>query len=254
VTERVEIGTAVVPTPVSHPFALGNQAATAQQACGGRFTLGIGLSHKVMVENVLGMKFERPVRQMREYLEVLGPMLRGEPVGYEGEIYTARFAPLPLGTPVSVLVAALGPQMLRLTGRLADGTITWASGLKTLENHIVPEISKSAAAAGRPLPRVVAGFPVVVTSDRDAARDAAIRTFGHYKTLPSYRAMLDREGSAGVEDLVIAGDEASVRAQLARIEATGTTDLCAFPFAVDEGSTDRTLELLGEVARSGRAD
>jgi F420-dependent oxidoreductase-like protein len=248
VTERIEIGTGVIPTPMRHPYALAHQAATAQQACGGRFTLGIGLSHKMMVENVLGLSYDRPLLKMREYLEVLNPMLRGEAVDHAGELYTARFGPMELGTPVSVLVAALGPQMLRLAGRLSGGTVTWAAGLKTLESHIVPTICRAAEEAGRAAPRIVAGLPVVVTSDLDAAREKAVAIFGHYRTLPSYRAMMDREGVDGIEDLIVAGDEASVRAQLARIEATGTTDLCVFPYGVDDGSVERTIDLLGDVA------
>jgi len=248
-TERIEIGTCVVPIPMKHPFAMAHQAATTQQACGGRFTLGVGLSHKVMVENVLGMSFDRPLRHMREYLSVLGPMLEGKDIAYEGELFTARFSAVPLGTPVSVLVAALGPQMLRLTGQMADGTITWAVGPKTLEGYVVPTLNAAAAEAGRPTPRVVAGLPLVVTHDLDAAREAAVATFGHYKGLPSYRAMLDREGVDGVEDLIVAGDEAAVRAQIARLAEVGTTDLCVFPFGPDEAAIERTIDLLGAVAR-----
>lgn len=251
VTDRIEIGTAVVPAPMIHPFALSNQAGTAQQACGGRFTLGIGASHKIMQEGVLGERFDRPIGRMRECLEILSPILRGEPVAYEGEHYTTRFGPLPLGTPCSVLVAALGPQMLRLAGRLADGTITWACGPNTLAEHIVPVIREAAEAAGRSAPRIVAGYPVVVTDDVGAGRDAAARTFGHYKTLPSYLAMLEREGVAGVEELAVVGDEAHCRAELERIAASGVTDLCVFPFEVDAQSTERTWALLGEL--SGQA-
>ena len=251
VTERIEIGTAVIPTPSRHPFAMATQAATVQQACGGRFTLGIGLSHKMMIEGVLGLSFDRPVLQTREYLDVLVPMLRGELVDYQGELYaTHAFSAIPFGTPVEVLVAALGPQMLRVAGAHAGGTITWASGLKTLDGHIVPTLRSAARAAGRPEPRVVAGFPVVVTNDAEAARAGAVATFGHYKPIPSYRAMLDREGVEGVEDLAVAGDEADVRKQLARLEEVGVTDLCVFPFAADEGSVDRTIDLLGDIARS----
>ena len=250
VTERIEIGTGVIPTPMRHPYALAHQALTTQQACGGRFTLGIGLSHKVMVESVLGMSYDRPLRKMREYLEVLNPMLRGEAVDHAGEIYTARFGPMSLGAPVSVLVDALGPQMLRLAGRLAGGTVTWAAGVKTLEGHIGPTIRQAAKEAGRPEPRIVAGLPVVVTSDVDAAREAAVAIFGHYRGLPSYRAMMDREGVDGIEGLMVAGDEAAVREQLARVADSGATDLCVFPFEVDEGSVDRTIDLLGDIAQT----
>lgn len=247
VTDRIEIGTAVVPSPPRHPHAMAQQAAATQQVCGGRFTLGIGLSHKILVEDSLGLSYSRPAARTREYLECLGPMLRGEAVDFEGEFHRVRTGPIPLGTPTDVLVAALGPAMLRVAGRLSSGTITWASGLTTLESHIVPTIRGAAAEAGRPDPRVVGGFPVVVTDDVAAAGELAGQLFGFYKTLPSYRAMLDREGAGGVEDLVIAGDEAAVRDQVARLESVGVTDLCAFPFGTG-AEIDRTIALLGALS------
>jgi len=251
-TERVEVGTSVVPIPMRHPYALAHQASTTDQACDGRFSLGIGLSHKVMVESVLGMSYEKPLKRMREFLDVLQPMLAGEGVDASGDLYSAH-----LGPPeprlserkIPTLIAALGPQMLRLAGQRSEGTITWASGLKTLESHIVPTIHDAAKEAGNATPRVVVGLPVVLTSKPDEARERAAKLFGHYRLLPSYRAMMDREGVEGIEDLAVIGDEASVREQLARYAAVGTSDLCVFPYETEAGSTQRTLDLLGDIAR-----
>jgi len=164
-TTRIELGTAVVPTYPRHPVAIAQQGLTTQAASRGRFLLGIGLSHKLVIENMLGMSYEKPAKHMREYLQVLGPLCRGEGVQFQGEQYrVAAQLQVPGATRLPVLVAALGPTMLRLTGELADGTITWMTGPKTLAQHILPTLREAAKQAGRPEPRVVAGFPVILTN------------------------------------------------------------------------------------------
>ncbi len=169
-TQRIELGTAVVPSYPRHPMAIAQQALTASAASGGRFTLGIGLSHKIVIEDMYGLSYEKPARHMREYLEVLTPLLRGEPVKFQGEQYrVAGGIAVPGAKPVPLVVAALGPVMLGHTGRLTDGTITWMTGPKTLEDHIVPGLSKAAEKAGRGAPRIVAGLPIALTNDPDAA-------------------------------------------------------------------------------------
>ncbi len=171
-TERIEMGTAVVPTFPRHPFAIAQQALTAAAASGGRFTLGIGLSHKHVIEDMMGLSYDKPARHMREYLEVLTPILRGEPAKFEGEQYHVSGAiQVPGVTSVPVLVAALGEVMLGLAGKYAQGTITWMTGTKTLESHIGPKLRKAADEAGRPEPRVVAGVPVALTSNPAGARE-----------------------------------------------------------------------------------
>ena len=244
-TNKIEIGTAVMPTYTRHPAAMVQQAASTQLACNGRFTLGIGLAHKFMVENAWGLSYAKPAKHMREYLEILMPLLHGQAVKHLKDQYQVNLQPPPGESPTSVLVAALGPIMLRLTGELADGTITWATGLNTLTDHIVPELNKGATRAGRMTPRVVAGLPVMLTNQPEQARAIAAKVFSVYAQIPSYRAMLDREGAAGVQDLAIVGDENLVRSQLARLESAGVTDLCAFPFEVEDGDAQRTTEFLG---------
>ncbi len=153
---NVELGTAVVPTYPRHPNILAAQALTVQALIGNRLTLGLGTSHKMLVEGFWGYSFDRPARHMREYLEALLPLVRGEPVNYQGETLKAVF-PLPLdipgASPPPVLLAALAPAMPRLAGAVADGTITWLTGVKTIANHIVPSITAAAEAAGQPAPR-----------------------------------------------------------------------------------------------------
>lgn len=246
-TSSIEIGTAVVPTYTRHPTAMARQAGSTQQVCEGRFTLGIGLAHRFMVENAWGLSYDKPARHMREYLQIVEPLLRGEAVKHEGELFQVNLQAPPCA-PTDVLIAALGPVMLRLAGELAGGTITWATGLKTLEDHIVPGLADGASRAGRSQARVVAGFPVVVTAKPDEARALAAQIFAGYAQIPSYRAMLDREGASGLEDLAIIGDENLVRSELHRLESAGVTDLCAFPFESEAGDAARTVEFLGAIA------
>jgi F420-dependent oxidoreductase-like protein len=244
----IELGTAVVPTYPRHPTALASQALSTQAAIGGRLTLGVGLSHRSVIEDMFGLDFSRPARHMREYLSVLGPLLRGERVSFTGETMrvNARII-VPGATPPSLLVAALGPVLLGIAGELADGTVTWMTGPATLGDHTVPVLTEAAARAGRPTPRVVAGLPVCLTADAARARERAGKQFSVYGQLPSYRAMLDREGAQGPADVAIVGDERAVLAGVARLESAGATELLAVPY----GSPDEvaaTLGLLGSLA------
>ncbi len=249
-TSKIGLGTAVVPTYPRHPTAIAQQALTAAAASGNRFTLGIGLSHQVVIEGMLGMSYDKPARHMREYLEVLMPLMRGESVTFEGEQFTARnFAlDVPGASKVPVVVAALGPAMLKLTGELADGTNTWMVGPKTLAEYIVPSINKAADAHGRPTPRVVAGLPVVLTTDPDAARARIAEQLVIYGQLPSYRAMLDREGAAGPADIALAGDENYLRGEITRLASIGVTDLNVAITAGDADEAQRTLEFVASLA------
>ncbi len=239
----VELGSAVIPTYPRHPLLMAQQALTTQLATGGRLALGIGLSHQVVIEGMFGYSFEKPARHMREYLEVLLPALRQESVNVDGETVRAHGSiTIPGATPCPVLLAALAPRMLRLAGGMADGTITWMTGVRTIAEHIVPSITAAAEEAGKPPPRVVVGLPVCVTDDVEEARRRADRGFVMYGQLPSYRAMLDREGAAGPADVIVAGDETAVRAQLAAFAEAGATDFIAMEIgSAEERARTRAL-------------
>ena len=244
-TQRIELGTAVTPTYPRHPAALAQQAITTQLACGGRFTLGIGLSHQVVIEGMYGLSYDRPARHMAEYLQIIAPLLRGEGVQFEGEQLTAKLAlEMPGAEAVPLLVAALGPAMLKLAGTYADGTTTWMTGPRTIEEHIVPTISAASSAAGKPAPRIVCGLPICLTDDVGCAREQIGKSLEIYGMLPSYRAMLDREGVSGPAELSLVGDEPTLRTAIARLRDAGVTDFNAAIFAGEGGGVEATLDLL----------
>lgn len=228
----IELGTAVVPTYPRHPAALAQQALTVNAALDGRLALGIGLSHQLVIENMYGIGFERPARHMREYLSILMPLVRGENASFQGETLTGR---LGLSTPgprdMPVLIAALAPRMLKLAGETADGTVLWMTGPKTVAEHVAPAVTEAARAAGRPAPRIVCALPICVTDNAEAARALAAEQFEIYGQLPSYRAMLDREGAAGPADVAIVGDENEVAARIETLAKAGVTDFVAAEYS-----------------------
>jgi len=248
-TSRIGLGTAVTPTYPRHPSALAQQAMTTAAASGSRFTLGIGLSHQIVIEDMLGFSYAKPANHMREYLSVLMPLVRGETANFQGDEY--RVAGVTMDIPgadeLPVVVAALGPVMLRLAGELADGTNTWMVGPKTMESHIVNRLTAAAAAAGRSDPLVVGGYPVILTNKPDEAREKIAEGLTIYGQLPSYRAMLDREGVDGPADIAIVGDENLLRGEIMRLENIGVTDFNAAIMDVEDGAYDRTLEFLSSL-------
>ena len=238
------LGTAVTPTYPRHPTAIAQQALTAQAATGGRFTLGIGLSHKIVIEDMLGMSYDKPAKHMREYLSVLMPLVRGDVVDFDGEHYRVHGFSLAIrgAEKMPVLVAALGPVMLELAAEMADGTSTWMVGPDTMANHILPGLKTGPGQA-----TVVGGLPIVLTTNIDEARVRIAEELSIYGQLPSYRAMLDREGVDGPADIAIVGDENRLRSEIRRFEDAGVTDFNAAIMDVEEGAYDRTLAFLSSV-------
>jgi F420-dependent oxidoreductase-like protein len=248
----IGLGTGVVPVYPRHPMMLAQQALTVQWATANRLLLGIGLSHQVVVENMWGMSFEKPASYMKEYLASLMPLLRGETVSSTGErVTTNAFAPIDVAgaTAPPVLVAALGPAMLKLAGTVADGTITWMTGTGTIGSHIAPTIVAAADAAGRPTPRIVVSLPMAVTADVEGAKERINEVFSIYPNLPSYKAMLDKEGAEAAADIGFIGDEEVVAASIARLADAGATDFVAS--VVGDGEERRRgFALISEMARS----
>jgi F420-dependent oxidoreductase-like protein len=235
----IYLGTGVVPTYPRHPMVLAQQALTVQQITGNRFMLGIGLSHQVVIEGMYGMSYDKPARHMREYLSILIPLLNGENVTFEGEQLTYRGAVNVVdSTAPPVLLAALAPRMLDLAGTVADGTVTWMTGPSTLESYIIPTINAAAEKAGKRAPAIAVSLPICVTNDPDRAREVAAKQLQIYGFLPSYRAMLDREGAEGPGDVAIVGDEATVAKEVQRLADIGVTDFLAAEFGDAEGQAN----------------
>ena len=240
----LELGTAIVPTFPRHPMVLAGQAQTVANSMDNGLTLGIGLSHEPMLAQ-LGIGFEKPIRHLREYLQVLMPLLRSGKVDSRGETVSAHgeFFRSP-AKQVPVVVAALGPQALGVAGRLADGTsLAWV-GPKTIEEHIVPRINEAAAKADRPQPRIIATLPVCVTEQEDTVRTAIGQGLRMYGQLPSYRAMFDREGVEGPADVAIVGSAQAVGEGIARLAQAGVTDFAPSEFCLTAHEREQTRALL----------
>ena len=253
-TERIELGTAVLPIQTRHPIAMAQEVMSNQAVCEGRFTLGLGASHHWVIEGQLGLPYERPAHQMRNYLEVLNAALRGPgQVDVENDGYRVH-SPMDVTDhpPTPILLAALAPVMLRLAGEQASGTILWLADERAIGEHIVPRITKAAAGAGRPAPRVVAGVPVALCAkdDVDAARAYANRGLGHAESCPNYQRLLEQGDADDVGDILAAGDEAAVADRLRSFRDAGATDLAIRPLALGPDraarieSRKRTLDLL----------
>jgi F420-dependent oxidoreductase-like protein len=247
----LELGTAIVPTYPRHPLALASQVLSVQAATGNRLQLGLGPSHRTIIEEWYGLDYGRPARHMREYLEALRPLLRQEQVSYQGETLRAQGKLTVLDArPPALLISALGPVMLRLAGELTDGTVTAWAGPRAIAEHIAPRLNEAAEAAGRPRPRIVAGVLVHVTDKPAMARQRVGEQFSAADHLPSYRAMMDIEGVATGADLLLAGDEAEVTAGLRAYQEAGATEFVAF-FAGPDEERPRTEALLSRLAAEG---
>jgi F420-dependent oxidoreductase-like protein len=248
----IGLGTGVVPVYPRHPMMLAQQALTVQAATDNRLLLGIGLSHQVVVEGAWGMSFAKPGSYMREYLASLMPMLRGETVNSRGEqVTTNAFMPITVAgaTAPPVLVAALGPAMLKLAGTVTDGTVTWMTGTETIASHVAPTIRAAAEEADRPEPRIAVSLPVSVTRDVDGAKERIRQEFSIYPGLPSYKAMLEREGAADAADIAFIGDEETVAAAITKLADAGATDFVASVVG-DRDERARAFSLLSEIVRS----
>ena len=258
VTGRIELGTAVVPLQSRHPVALGQQALSVQAACRGRFTLGVGPSHHWIIDTMLGLPYEHPAQLVADYLDTFDAMFAGPgPVDVENERFRIH-NPLDITdiTPTPVLLAALGPVMLRLAGERTDGTVLWMADERAIAEHVVPKITKAAASAGRPSPRVVAGVPVGLCrpAEVEAARARANRILGHAVYSPNYERLLDRGDASDVGDIAAVGTEADVERRLRSFADAGATDLSVRVLPVGQGrdelveSKRRTQSFLATLA------
>ncbi len=228
-TTRIEIGTAVVPVQPRHPIALAQQALSTQTVADGRLTLGLGVSHHWVIDEMLGLPYEHPAATMRAYLDVLDEALAGpRMVDVENDLFRVH-NPLDITdvAPTSVMIAALGPVMLRLAGERTDGTILWLADERAIGGHIAPAITGAAEKSGRRPPRIVAGVPVCLCRDDevDVAVDRANRVLSEAEVSPNYQRLLDQGDARSVGDILAAGSEASIERRLRSFADAGTTDV-----------------------------
>lgn len=244
------VGTSVVPINPRHPLIVASLAQTAQAASHGNFSLGLGLGAHAPEEQAFGIAWKNPVARLREHLEVLRSIFHTGAVDFHGSEFTASPEwPVTLagGSPVPVYVAAMGPRALRVTGELADGTLPYLAGPRTVGDFIVPTITQAAEAVGRPAPRVIAMVPVLVTDDVDAGRAVAAEQLAFYETIPSYQKVIAREGVASVAELAAVGSAEDVRKQLQRYLDAGATEVSLSPL---DRSSSAASAALWEVAAS----
>lgn len=249
----LQVGTSAIPIFGRHPLLVSSQAQTAQAATGGRYHLGLALGTRHLTEDGFGIPYERPIALLREFLTALRQLVETGAADFHGELLTAT-TPLPAAVPgaappVPILVAAMGPQALRVTGELADGALPFLAGPRALADHIVPALTTAAEAAGRPAPRVVALVPGVVTSDAVAVREKASETLALYEKIPSYQRVIGLSGAERAADVAVIGDEETVAAEVRRYREAGATEVVFT--ATDLGGEDdrrRTWKLLGELA------
>ena len=257
-TSRIEVGTAVLPVQPRHPIALAQQALSVQAVCGGRLTLGLGVSHHWIIGEMLGLPYDRPATTLRAHLDVLDQALAGPgTVEVDNELFQVH-NPLDITdiTPTPVLLAALGPVMLRLAGERSDGTILWLADERAISSHIAPRIRRAAAAAGRPAPRIVAGVPVCLCrdSDVDAAVARANRLLSEAEVSPNYQRMMEHGDARDVGDILAAGSETAIEKRLRAFADAGATDVSVrvVPLGADRderlASLRRTRDLIASLA------
>jgi F420-dependent oxidoreductase-like protein len=257
-TSRIEVGTAVVPVQPRHPIALAQQALSTQAVCGGRLSLGLGVSHHWVIDEMLGLPYERPAATMRAHLDVLDRALAGPAtVDVTNDMFRVH-NPLDITdvTPTPVLIAALGPMMLRLAGERTDGTILWLADERAIATHIAPRITQAAEGAGRPAPRIVAGIPICLCRDDevDAAVERTNRILAEAEVSPNYQRLLDQGDARSVGDILAAGSEATIEKRLRAFADAGVTDISVrvVPLGADRdellASMRRTRDLIASLA------
>jgi F420-dependent oxidoreductase-like protein len=259
VTSRIEVGTAVVPVQPRHPVALAQQALSVQAVCEGRLSLGLGVSHHWIIDEMMGLPYEHPVPTMRAYLDVLDQALAGPgTVDVENDLFRVH-QPLDVTdvAPTPVLIAALGPRMLELCGTRTAGTILWMADERAVGTHVVPVLTRAAEAAGRPLPRVVAGIPLCLCLDEEIglAVERTNRILSEAEVSPNYQKLLEHGDARAVGDILAAGSESTIEKRLQSFADAGVTDISIRVVPVGQGrdelvaSSARTREFLSSLAR-----
>jgi F420-dependent oxidoreductase-like protein len=254
------VGTAVVPVQPRHPIALAQAALSVQAVLGGRLRLGLGVSHHWIIEDMLGLSYDRPALTMSSYLDVLDVALREPgPVDVENELFRVH-NPLDITDiqPTPMLIAALGPAMLRLAGERTDGTILWMADERAIESHVAPHIARAANDAGRPPPRIVAGIPLCLCGEDevDIAVERTNRVLSESEVSPNYQRLLEMGDARSAGDILAAGSESTIEKRMQAFANAGVTDLAVRVVPIGQGrdellaSQRRTRDLLASLGGS----
>jgi len=252
-TSKIQMGTAVIPIFTRHPLVMAQQAMTVQIAASGRLSLGLGLSHKIIMQSSFGLKYENLAQHAMEYLSIINQLNESSSVDFTGQFYRAEWTiALPTFSKFPLFFAALGPKMLDASGKYADGTITWMAGPTVLERDIVPKITRSAQISERPSPKILVGIPIAITNDTEKAIEAVNKQFGFYKKFPSYKRLLDLENTSCISDVAIIGNKSEVKKKLERYHTAGATEILAMAFPIGEDHNqelDETWNILSEIVK-----
>ncbi len=256
-TQWVRLGTGVLPIYTRHPTAMAQMAATLDEMSGGRFILGLGVSHKVTVESMWGLKLEHPVEAMREYISIVRSSLVNGSASFDGKYFSAHwYYSGPRRGELPVMISALSPHMLELAGELADGVVLWMCTAPYIRDVVIPHVTAGREKAGKKLDgfEVVAAIPACLTTDRAAALSTFRQTVERYASLPFYRRVMDASGFAEdlaknnvtdemLDELGGIGNEAQVRDAIQRYRSAGTTLPCVGPFGGHTGAAGFTATL-----------
>lgn len=256
-TSSVRLGTAVVPTYPRHPLTMAQQALALSDLAPGRLRLGIGPSHRPVIEGMYGIPMSAPLEHLREYANVLRTALWEGEVDYKGRFFTVK-ARLPRTPRTPILISALGEGAFQLAGEIFDGAISWVCPVPYLLEKALPALRAGAEKSGRAAPPLVAHIPVALSQDRLAMLAAARRQLGHYGHLPFYKNMFAHAGFPVTSDgtltdelldsLVVTGDEATVKQRLTDLLASGLDELLVMGIAVADaaGEQERLARLIGQ--------
>ncbi|HEV2415804.1 MAG TPA: LLM class flavin-dependent oxidoreductase [Candidatus Dormibacteraeota bacterium] len=244
-TERIKLGTGVLPIYTRHPTAMVQMAATLDELSGGRFILGIGVSHRVTVEGLWGLHLESPVEAMREYLTIVRTSLRDGGCNFEGKFFTARWSYSgPYRADLPVMISALNPRMLELAGELADGVVLYMCPPDYIREQVIPGVRAGREKAGKTLQgfEIVAAIDACATDDRASALEAYQKTLDRYAALPFYRKAMEA-GGFDPDKLAAIGDAKRVRDAIEGYRDAGVTLPAIGPFG---GRFEATLQAAAE--------
>ena len=262
-TERILLGTSIIPTYPRHPIVAVQQTQVIAQLAPGRFRLGLGPSHKVSIEPMFGIEHHAPLTNLREYIQVVKTLLGEGRVDFDGEQYHGHAAlPGAAAPDVPVMASALRRRSFRLCGEVADGAISWVCPGQYLRDVGLPAMQEGAARADRPVPPLIAHVPVCVHDNPDEVRDAARQQLSNYPRSPFYQEMFAASGhpeardgvwSDGMlEDVVFSGSEEDVAGRLRELFEWGATEILAHPVTAggdSQASMNRNLNLIAAVTQ-----